>query len=89
MGQGNEFSYETIADDIRSAGPLVVLFSGCACSPQAKRDRYFSRGRLLEKKDYGRAILPRNASKVISTDPESITKWVAFWPKITPTESMP
>ena len=51
---------------------LVVLFSGCARSPQAKRDRYFSRGMaLLEKKDYGRAILEfRNATKVISTDPD-------------------
>ena len=51
---------------------LVLLFSGCVRSPQAKRDRYFSRGMaLLEKKDYGRAILEfRNASKVISTDPD-------------------
>ena len=51
----------------------VVLVSACARSPQARRDKYFARGTaLLEKKDYGRAILEfQNAVRALPGDTES------------------
>lgn len=51
---------------------LAVLFTGCASSPQAKRDKYMERGKaLMAKKDYPRAILEfRNAARAMPGDAE-------------------
>src|SRR5258708_8669203 len=49
----------------------AVLF-GCSSSPQARRDKYLSRGKeLIQKKDYTRALLEfKNAAKAIPNDAE-------------------
>ena len=58
-----------------ASGSLLVLafLSGCARSPQARRDKYLADGKaLLEKKDYTRAILNfRNAVQAMPNDAEA------------------
>lgn len=51
---------------------LIVLFSGCARSPEAKRDKHLEAGkRLLAKNDVQRAILEfKSAVQVMPKDPE-------------------
>src|SRR6266849_4245144 len=59
-----------------TAGSFVLVFCvlapACARSPQGREARYLESGkRLLEKKDYSRAIIQfRNASKAMSKDAE-------------------
>jgi tetratricopeptide (TPR) repeat protein len=59
-----------------AAGSFVLVFCvlapGCARSPQEKEARYLESGkRLLEKKDYARALIQfRNASKAMPKDAE-------------------
>jgi len=54
-------------------GVAVLAYSGCARSPQSKRDRYIAAGKkLLEKKDYESALLEfKNATQVMPKDAES------------------
>lgn len=51
---------------------LGALLSGCAGSPEARRDKFLARGKVfLEKKDYTRAILEfSNAAKAMPRDAE-------------------
>jgi len=51
----------------------AALFTGCARSPQAKRDKYLKAGkRLLEKRDYHRAVLEfQNAVQAMPRDAEA------------------
>jgi tetratricopeptide (TPR) repeat protein len=50
----------------------IALLCGCARSPEAKRDKYLTRGKAyLEKKDYARAVLEfRNAARATPKDAE-------------------
>jgi tetratricopeptide (TPR) repeat protein len=50
----------------------ALLFTGCARSPQAKRDKYLAAGKKqMEKKDYARAVLEfRNAASATPQDAE-------------------
>jgi cellulose synthase operon protein C len=52
---------------------LAAVLTGCAASPEARRDRAMSKGEeLLEKKDYVRALLEfKNAARAIPTDAEA------------------
>lgn len=51
----------------------AVMFSGCARSPEAKRDKHLAAGKqFLEKKNYNRAILEfQNAAQAMPNDAES------------------
>ena len=51
---------------------LALLTVGCVSSPQARRDKFLSKGReLVQKKEYNRALLEfKNAAKVMPNDAE-------------------
>jgi len=51
---------------------LVAVLSGCAGSPEARRDKFLARGKVfLEKKDYARALLEfSNAARATPRDAE-------------------
>ncbi len=51
----------------------AVDYTGCARSPQAKRDKFLAAGKKqMEKKDYARAILEfKNAAHAMPKDPEA------------------
>src|SRR5205085_11327315 len=53
---------------------LFTVLSGCARSPEARRDAYVTEGKdFLKKQDYSRALLAfRNAAKVKPNDAEAI-----------------
>src|SRR5690242_707665 len=56
-----------------SAIVLTIAFlCGCATSPEARRDKFLSRGKAFtEKQEYSRALLEfKNAAKVAPNDPE-------------------
>jgi tetratricopeptide (TPR) repeat protein len=55
-----------------AAGVLVAVLCGCAGTPQARRDKFLSRGKQwLEKKEYSRALLEfRNAAGAMPNDAE-------------------
>lgn len=50
----------------------IAAMSGCAGSPEARRDKFLSRGKVFtEKREYNRALLEfKNAAKVAPNDPE-------------------
>ena len=50
----------------------AALLIGCARSPEARRDRFVTRGKdFIEKRDYSRAILEfKNAIQVMPKDAE-------------------
>ena len=49
---------------------LLTVLAGCNSSPEAKRDRFVSKGKaFLQKQDYSRAILEfRNAARAVPAD---------------------
>ncbi len=53
-------------------GAVAMAYSGCARSPQAKRDKYLAAGKKqMDKKDYARAMLEfKNAAAVTPKDAE-------------------
>ncbi len=54
-------------------GAMALTYTGCARTPQAKRDKYIAAGKKqMEKKDYGRAVLEfKNAVQAMPDDAES------------------
>jgi tetratricopeptide (TPR) repeat protein len=52
---------------------MAVLLAGCNLSPEARRDRFVSKGKqLLQKQDYARALLEfRNAIKAVPEDADA------------------
>src|SRR5690348_1516409 len=51
---------------------IIVLLCGCAASPEARRDKFLTRGKAFaEKREYGRALLEfKNAAKIAPNDSE-------------------
>jgi tetratricopeptide (TPR) repeat protein len=51
---------------------VLAVLTGCASSPQARRDKYLAAGKaLVQKKDYSRAILAfKNAIRAMPSDAE-------------------
>lgn len=61
---------------------IAAMIFGCATSPQARRQKFLSRGKqFLEKKDYTRAVLEfRNAAKATPNDAEVYYQMgLAYW----------
>src|SRR5271154_4314532 len=54
-------------------GAMAFTYTGCARTPQAKRDKYIAAGKKqMEKKDYARAVLEfKNAVQAMPDDAES------------------